>query len=193
MQKTTACIPLSKRNTMATIATQQPRQKTGVKRLIKKTTHVDLTPMVDLGFLLITFFVFTSTLSKPHVMKVYLPNDSEHYVPSNICSSCALTLIPVGNNQLYYYEGMALPGKTAQPTTYGAEGLRRLILQKKSALMALNDPTKKLILIIKPGDGANIQNLINLLDEALINRLAQYFIAEPEEADKKMLPEAWGR
>jgi biopolymer transport protein ExbD len=178
---------------MATIETQQPRQKTGVKRLVKKTTRVDLTPMVDLGFLLITFFVFTTTLSKPHVMKVNVPYDNGPVDPSTVCASCALTLVPVGDNQLYYYEGMATPGKAAQSTTYAAEGLRRLIAQKKAGLTALNDPTKKLILLIKPGDGANLQNFIDLLDEALINNVALYYIAEPDEADKKMLPGAWWR
>lgn len=176
---------------MATIETKQPRKKMGVKKLIKKATAVDLTPMVDLGFLLITFFVFTTTMAKARVMKVNEPNDKDPTVMSEVCASCALTLIPGSNNTLYYYEGLATPATEVKQTTYSPEGLRNLILQKKTAVAALKDPSKKLTLIIKPGDGSNVRNFVDLLDETLINQVPLYFIAEPDSDDRKLLPNMW--
>jgi hypothetical protein len=176
---------------MATIETKQPRQNTGIKRMSKKSTAVDLTPMVDLGFLLITFFVFTTTMARATVMKVNEPNDSDPAQYSDICASCALTLVPGSNNEVYYYEGMAGPETVVKKTGFGPEGLRSLILRKKAALAAQNDPTKKLTLIIKPGDGSNLQHLVDLLDETLINNVPLYFFAEPDADDKRMLPGVW--
>jgi biopolymer transport protein ExbD len=178
---------------MATIETKQPRQKVGVKRLVKKTTAVDLTPMVDLGFLLITFFVFTTSMAKPRVLKVNEPNDTEAGNHNDVCASCALTLVPGSNNTIYYYEGLATPTTAVKTTTYSPDGLRSLIVQKKQTLAALNDPHKKLTLIIKPGDGSNMQNFVDLLDEVLINVVPLYYIAEPDADDKRLIPGVWGQ
>jgi hypothetical protein len=176
---------------MATIETKQPRQKVGVKRLVKKTTAVDLTPMVDLGFLLITFFVFTTSMTKPRVLKVNEPNDKEVGIHDDICASCALTLVPGSNNTIYYYEGLATATTAVKTTTYSPDGLRSLILRKKNDVAGLNDKSKKLTLIIKPGDGSNMQNFVDLLDEVLINVVPLYYIAEPDADDKKMMPGVW--
>lgn len=90
---------------MADIQTQHTQQKNKRTVCNKRSTRVDLTPMVDLGFILITFFIFTSTLAEPKLMKLQMPNDSDN--PTKVCESCALTLVADGNNQLYYYEGNA--------------------------------------------------------------------------------------
>lgn len=176
---------------MAAIETKQPRQKAGVKRLIKKATRVDLTPMVDLGFLLITFFVFTTSMTKPKVLKVNEPNDKVPNIHNDVCASCALTLVPGSNNTIYYYEGIASSTTTVNTTSYSPDGLRSLILRKKNAVAALNEPFKKLTLIIKPGNGSNMQNFVDLLDEVLINMVPMYYVAEPDAEDKKLMPQVW--
>src|SRR6267378_946675 len=74
----------------------------GVKKSKKLSTRVDLTPMVDLGFLLITFFIFTTTMSKPRTMRLFLPKDSPN--PNVVKKSAVLTILLGKNNLIYYYE-----------------------------------------------------------------------------------------
>lgn len=101
-------------------------KKSSSPKLIKKSTRVDLTPMVDLGFLLITFFVFTTTMAKPRAMNINIPFPMEP--DDNVCASCAVTLVPIADNQILYYEG-AIDKASIKTTDYAS--LRQLIQQKK--------------------------------------------------------------
>ena len=78
----------------------------GVKKGKKLSTRVDLTPMVDLGFLLITFFIFTTTMSQPTAMRLFLPKDVENPEEQNkVKNSAVITLMLGKNDVIYYYEG----------------------------------------------------------------------------------------
>jgi hypothetical protein len=175
---------------MAAIETQPQSKQPGVKKLPKKSTRVDLTPMVDLGFLLITFFVFTSAMAKPKVLDLIEPNDTGDN-PSPVCASCALTLAPASNGVVYYYEGLPESNPEIKTTSFTADGLRSIIQRKKAAVAALHDPSKQLVLIIKPGDGSNFRNFVDMLDEVLINGVKHYFIADPDAQDRKLIPGIW--
>src|ERR1700743_3403942 len=83
------------------------RKGRGVKRLKKLSTRVDLTPMVDLGFLLITFFIFTTTMSQPTALKMFLPKDVDKPEDQNkVKESAVITLMPSKQDKVYYYEGL---------------------------------------------------------------------------------------
>src|SRR6202000_2642174 len=77
----------------------------GVKKSKKLSTRVDLTPMVDLGFLLITFFIFTTTMSEPRALKLFLPKAADPKDSIPVKRSAVITLMPGKNNLVYYYEG----------------------------------------------------------------------------------------
>lgn len=147
----------------------------GVKKSKKLSTRVDLTPMVDLGFLLITFFIFTTTMSQPTAMKLFLPKDTEKQDEVNkIKESGALTLMLGKGDQVYYYEGMD-PTKL-QGTTF--EGIRDIIINKKKT----TDP-KDLVIVIKPTVDASFRNTVDALDEMTINDIKRYAMVDitPDE------------
>lgn len=152
------------------------------KRIIKKSAFIDLTPMVDLGFLLITFFVFTSTMSKSKVMAMVSPKEDTR-ATDNICESCVITLLPAGDNKLYYYEG-ADKNPVYKRTTYSAAGLRALLVSKKSRVAAMQ---RVAILVIKPGALSTFKNLINIIDESNICLYKRYYLDKASAADERMM------
>ena len=78
----------------------------GVKKSKKLSTRVDLTPMVDLGFLLITFFIFTTTMSQPTAMKLFLPKDADKPEDQNKAKESGVITILLGKDvNVFYYEG----------------------------------------------------------------------------------------
>ena len=88
---------------MAAISNPAPsqRRKAGVQGMIKHNLKIDMTPMVDLGFLLITFFVITTELAKPTAMDLFMPKDGK---PMPLGKSNALTVL-LDQDKLYYYHG----------------------------------------------------------------------------------------
>ena len=85
----------------------------GVKKAVKKSTRVDLTPMVDLGFLLITFFVFTTTMNQATAMKMNEPKDTKDD-QKEVKASGAMTILLGKGNQVYYYNGLLEADKLSQ-------------------------------------------------------------------------------
>ncbi len=148
----------------------------GVKKGKKLSTRVDLTPMVDLGFLLITFFIFTTTMSSPTVMNLAMPKDEvKNDELTKIKESGSLTLILGDKNHVYYYEGMD-PSKL-QSTNYSK--LREVILNKKRGT-----PVDDLFITIKPNSEATYKNAVDVLDEMTINDIKRYAMADLNDTEK---------
>ena len=163
---------------MAEITNNQKQIKG--KRLVRKSTRVDLTPMVDLGFLLITFFVFTTTMSSVKAMAMVSPKENT-IITDDICESCVITVLPAGNNKLFYYEGSD-KNPVYKITTYGAEGLRTLLVKKKKQVAQMK---RDAILIIRPGAASTFKNLINIIDESNICLYKRYYLDKATPADEK--------
>jgi biopolymer transport protein ExbD len=162
------------------------RQGKGVRRSKKLSTKVDLTPMVDLGFLLITFFIFTTSMAEPKAMQLFLPAGQEHTTEWG--ESTVLTVIPIANNRVFYYHGElkdALIKKQLGVSNFAFNnGIGDIIRIKQKALN--NNPKFKrddLMLIIKPSADASYQNVTDALDEVLINGLKHYTLIDIEKEE----------
>ena len=104
----------------------------GVKKGKKLSTRVDLTPMVDLGFLLITFFIFTTTMSQPTALKLMLPKDADKPEEQNKAKeSGVITLLLGKDNTVFYYEGQ-LDNTASNFKSSNFSGIREVLLDKKS-------------------------------------------------------------
>ncbi len=160
------------------------RKRAGVRRGKRHSLRTDMTPMVDLGFLLIAFFVMTAEMSKPVVTNLIMPKESDD--PTKLAMSDALTVLLGKNNEVFYYEGdwsaAFSTNKVLQTTLSYSDGLGDIIRRKQKRLDA--DPSRKegrigLMLIIKPGSDAAYKTLIDVLDEVMINNVKKYVITKP--------------
>jgi biopolymer transport protein ExbD len=121
----------------------------GKKKAKKLLPHMDMTPMVDLMMLLITFFMLTTSLSKAKVMEITLPDkitDPNQEAPK-ISASRTLNIILGPDNKLYWYPGAVKPEDfnnlpPLMETDYGSDGVRKLLLERNRTLAKKIDDFK---------------------------------------------------
>ncbi|RKD20261.1 biopolymer transporter ExbD [Pelobium manganitolerans] len=161
-------------------------KKGGKVRSKKQSTRVDLTAMVDLAFLLITFFMLTTTLAKPQAMDMFMP-DKDKQNPEetlDVKASRTMTVLLGDDNKIVWYMGVI--GDNA-PTVdnFGKKGIRQsLIDNNKKVVATTGNPEKGLMVIIKPSDQSNYKNFVDILDEIKIAGVPSYGInnkIEPAE------------
>ena len=179
----------------------------GVKKAKKLSTRVDMTPMVDLGFLLITFFIFTATMSSPVGMDLNMPKETDKQEEQTKAKqSGALTVMLGKDNNVYYYEGELAPdGSNFQQTTF--KGIRDVIIKKKQSVIASytgnatceekarkngKDPRKEcadedFIVVIKPTEHATYKNTVDILDEMTINNVRRFALVKIAETEKDLI------
>jgi biopolymer transport protein ExbD len=182
----------------------------GVKKAKKLSTRVDMTPMCDLGFLLITFFVFTTTMQQPTALDLNMPKDvDDPNKKTEVKQSGALTILLGKKNTVYFYEGQleVAEGKNNFQTSTFKE-IRDEIIKKRNDVIrnhvhnpetcpAIQEDAKKhgdpnwqdackdadFMVIIKPDDDATYKNTVDILDEMTINRVKRFALVKilPEE------------
>jgi len=123
---------------MGEIVQEEKRQKGEKKRQKKGGTHIDMTPMVDLMALLLTFFMLTTAFSKPKVMIITMPEktDKQQDQPK-IAATRTLNIILGDSDKVYYFMGVADPNKplpTLIKTDFSKDGIRKVLLQKNKDL-----------------------------------------------------------
>ena len=168
------------------------KHKGGKVRSKKASTRVDLTAMVDLAFLLITFFMFTTTLSKPKAMDLAVPDNSVVQNQLPVAATRTMTILLGSHNKVEWYMGE--PGKSA-PTvdSYGKNGLRKALIENgKNVLATHAAPNNFMIVLIKPSDKSTYENVVTALDEMSITNVQSYAIVkilpmEVEELKKQNL------
>ena len=181
---------------MAELNTGGDGGKGGKVRSKKSNAKVDLTAMVDLAFLLITFFMLTTSLSKPQSMDLGLPDKEDKKTPPKdikVDQKRTMTIIMGKDNKIKWYHGLLeSPEPDGKPTdaVYGKNGIRKEILKRVVSIEAYckTRPNNKkgdgLIVIIKPSKKSTYRNLVDILDEMAISKVPTYAIVNditPEE------------
>jgi biopolymer transport protein ExbD len=193
-------------------------KKGGKPRGKKMSTRVDFTPMVDLGFLLITFFMLTTSMSKPKTMEINMPVKPDkpptEEEQTKFPKDRAVTLILGPKGNIFYYEGLP-DNLTFETTNFGKDGIRKYLLQRNKAIHdkctafrkdfqegkiseeeykkgvkeAKADKTGPLILI-KPSDQSVYKNMIDILDEMQICDVGVFAVVELNEIEKQAVEAA---
>jgi len=179
--------------------------------------RVDFTPMVDMNMLLITFFMFCTTLSKPQTMDIVMPTKDKDLTEEDknqVKASKALTVILGEDNKVYYYEGEPDYGdyNTLKVTDYSPEGLRSILVGRngpsiakvrelridraknriteekfKEEVSEIKNAKDGQVVVIKPTDGATYKNLVDVLDEMQICSIGKYAIVEMADGDNYLI------
>ena len=176
----------------------------------RKTLRVDFTPMVDMNMLLITFFMFCTTLSIPQIMDIAMPDTRGG--DSKIPESKALTVILGQDNKVFYYEGKANYDDYTTLKEADYKGMRDILLSKnninlskikdlrqkrskrlitdeqfKAEVSKINKSDEGIYTLIKPTKDSNFKNLVDALDEMQICGVGKYMIVEPNEGDNFLM------
>ena len=185
----------------------------GVKKAKKLSTRVDMTPMVDLGFLLITFFIFTATMSSPVAMDLNMPKDTnKDEEQTKTKQSGALTVMLGKNNNVYWYEGELAPdGSNFKQGTF--KQIRDEIIKKKKSVIANYTPNaaceekarakgkdpktecqdEDFVVVIKPTANATYKNTVDILDEMTINQVKRFAMVKIADSERDLVEATEGK
>ena len=165
-------------------------QSKGSKRKTHPAPKIDMTPMVDLGFLLITFFIFTTSMAEKKVMKLIMPVDSASSITGE---NKVLTVLLGAHNKVFAYEGKfeeAIVHNTIVSTSYNEiDGMGKLIRNKQKQLERAHkkEGREALVFLIKATSGASYKNVIDALDETTINNVKKFMLLDASEEEKARL------
>jgi biopolymer transport protein ExbD len=157
-------------------------KKGGKVRAKKASTKIDMTPMVDLAFLLLTFFMLTTTFNKPQTMQLTMPEKpkGDEKLPE-VNEKIVVTLILGANDKLYWYHGITDP--KIELTDYSKNGIRKVLLQKNSEIPGM-------ILLIKPSKESRYKNVVDILDEMNITNMQRFAMVKITPTDEELVKES---
>jgi biopolymer transport protein ExbD len=170
----------------------------GVKKGKKLSTRIDLTPMVDLGFLLITFFLFTTTLAKPKTMQITMPykDPLDQAKPDELKADQAMTILLSKDHRLYYYDGIGdkpdAPPDVKVTYFQPKKGIRDVIIDKIARVKALQasgvlNAKNDAAFLIKPDSNSKYDDFVNIMDEMNINDVKIKAVVDISPVDQEFI------
>ncbi|KFC20025.1 ExbD/TolR family protein [Chryseobacterium sp. FH1] len=163
---------------------QIKEQSKGKKTLSKKAIHVDMTPMVDLGFLLITFFMFTTNFSKPNTINFSNTPKNPTNIETHIDYRNSITFILGKDGRIFYYQAYKnnLTDNSLKEVSFDRSQVAKTIESAKA-----NAPKKEnFTVILKPADDSKYKTMIDMLDELTITKSERYGISDMSDKEKEL-------
>ena len=184
------------------------------KRVRKNSTHIDMTPMVDLAFLLLTFFIFTTTFNRHLKLDIITPEIKGP--PTPVGDSQILSILLASDDRIMWYEGMGGPDKQLVETNYAQKGKSSLsvLLKNKNRyvidrihlfedsirakmiegdslirerIFQIKSDKDGLVVLIKPDSSSKYRNLVDVLDELNDAHVGRYSIADVSVLEKEAI------
>jgi biopolymer transport protein ExbD len=164
---------------MSEISSESGKAKDGKVRSKKASTKIDMTPMVDLAFLLLTFFMLTTTFNKPQTMEIAMPEKpkTEDKIPL-VNEKKVLTVVLGKDDKVYWYRGITDP--KVELTNFSATGIRKVLVEQKAQITDM-------VVLIKPSDESKYKNVVDILDEMQIGNIARYALVNITSVDKELI------
>ncbi|MFI5161890.1 MAG: ExbD/TolR family protein [Sphingobacteriales bacterium] len=140
------------------------KHKGGKIRSKKASTRIDLTAMVDLAFLLITFFIMTTTLAKPKAMDMVMPDKSKKDVQLPVPETRTMTVLLGSNDKIEWWIGPA--GAPTHTDNFGKDGIRKTLVEQDKKIQATHaGKDNYMIVLVKPSDKSTYKDFVNIIDE----------------------------
>lgn len=164
---------------MAAIAQPASGNQRGKRRSKKMSPRIDMTPMVDLAFLLLTFFMLTTTLTKSYIMEITVP-EKTNSIPAGpvLKASQVITLILGEKDKIYWYQGIA--DAQVNVTNYSAQGIHQVLEEKKREISQMH-------VMIKPATKSRYKNLVDVLDEMKEMKTISYSLVAITPEDETLI------
>lgn len=187
----------------------------GKKRAKRSSTHIDMTPMVDLAFLLLTFFILTTTMYKPSTLQLTFPVPQDEQDKKELQKVAnAMTVFLTKDDQILYYKDAFEPGVTQLTRTNFSEITKVLIENNRSTFEQVQELRRRynaneidqlafdtlknnlekrdeaLFVIIKPDKDAKYRNMIDMVDEMDITGVGKYAVQDTIKPTELALLEA---
>jgi biopolymer transport protein ExbD len=160
------------------------KHKGGKPKGKKSSTHIDMTPMVDLAFLLLTFFMLATTFSKPKALEIIMPDKPKENTKQPLVNeNDVLSLLIAPDNKLYYYIGNFKDPQLIQ-TSFSPNGVRKVLLEKSR-----ENRDSSFMVLIKAAPKANYGDVVNLFDEMNITNMPRYALVDMSDLEKQKLEE----
>ncbi len=164
---------------MSEISSDSGKKKGDKVRSKKSSTKIDMTPMVDLAFLLLTFFMLTTTFNKPQTMEITMPEKPKAEDKQPLVNEKKVLTIVLGkDSKVYWYQGITDP--KVELTDFSAEGIRKVLVQKNAQITDL-------VVLIKPSDESKYKNVVDILDEMQISNIARFALVDITSVDKELI------
>jgi biopolymer transport protein ExbD len=164
---------------MAQIQEKASRQTGGKRRAKKLGSHLDMTPMVDLACLLLTFFMLTTTFVRLQTMELSMP--VPHQVGTAVSAKNALTLILGEHNRVFYYFGFPGDAPAVSETDFSANGLRKVLLSEEVKA------NPNMVVLVKAMERSRYRNLVDALDELKLTGTKKYALVNLQDEDKDLI------
>ncbi len=148
----------------------------------KTSTRIAMTPMVDLAFLLLAFFMLTTQLQEPQAMEIKMPektNDPRDV--TTISDKQVITLLLGEKDKIYWYQGINDP--KVNVTDYSAKGIRKILLEKDKEI-------RNMYILIKPARGSRYKNVVDIFDEIAITDMKRYALVKITHDDTELIASA---
>jgi len=142
----------------------------------KLSTRIDMTPMVDLAFLLLTFFILTTTLSKLKVMEIAMPEKTKETTP--VPEKRVLTLLLDAGDKVYWRQGI---------TSARLESVKLSHDPINNLLTTKNAEIDKMLVLVKATDKSKYKNLVDIIDELAVAKIERYCIVDITPEDEQLI------
>jgi biopolymer transport protein ExbD len=148
----------------------------------KRSLNIDFAPMVDLGFLLITFFIFTTKLTEAKAFKLNMPDDGPVEIPTTTLESATITLKLKSNGVVVYYEGFEEnPLQKGTLSLYAQNSVRTHLIDKRNRIIQKFGSDSNYVVLIQPSAKTSYKEIVDVLDEMQILAIGKYVLLDGKQ------------